>query len=102
MRSVVGAKRPKYRLSDVGDGKNAHWRGVQRETTRKYLQRDDSTTPTLAEADISDFEILCARWLTEQRDFQAKMGHTRGRGFSQASRDRPIPRPDPLAIAPSR
>jgi len=34
------------------------------------------------EADIFDFEILCARWLTEQRDFQAKMGHTRGRGFS--------------------
>src|ERR1700688_3134231 len=63
------------------------------------LRRDDSNLPTFAEPNILDFEILLAFWLTTQRDFRAKTGHTVGprllSGIAIAPADLPGPRSPP-------
>jgi len=64
------------------------------------LRREDSNCPMTAEADISDFEILCARPVNGAARFAGGNGHTRGRGFSQGIARSPDHSPGPVRHRP--
>jgi hypothetical protein len=63
------------------------------------LGRDNSNLCTFAEADILDFEISLAFWLTKPRHLWAKTGETAGTASLGPSQYRLHTYPDWLAVA---